>query len=203
MRAQTGLRRAARGRGMLRTVRRKHTKRLSDAELARRLEESGLIEQAVLDALVARGVDDGMLCEAIVESGLVGDWELSRWACRWFGRPFLPIEACTPTPAAAGGLDGARLIRRGLVPLWRSAGGLVVSMPGITSEEVLRELSEDAGCPVYAVIGSVRGNRRWLEENLAPAPLSESDPREEDSWGHLFDVSDAQARDAFGRGPRS
>ena len=67
MRAQTGLRRAARGRGMLRTLRRKHTKRLSDAELARRLEESGLIEQAVLDALVARGVDDGMLCEAIVE----------------------------------------------------------------------------------------------------------------------------------------
>ncbi len=179
-------------------MRRKHTKRLSDAELARRLEESGLIERGVLDALLARGVDDGLLCEAIVESGLVGDWELSRWACRWFGRPFLPLEACTPTPAATDGLDGASLIRQGLVPLWRSAGGLVVAMPGITSEEALQALSEDAGCPVYAVIGSVRGNRRWLEENLARAPLPEGDPREGDSWSLLFDVGDAQARDVFG-----
>ena len=184
-------------------MRRKHTKRLSDAELARRLEESGVIDQAVLDALLGRGIEDGMLCEAIVESGLVGDWELSRWACRWFSLPFLPVDACSPTPVATEGLDGARLIRRGLVPLWRSAGGLVVSMPGITSEGSLRELSEDAECPVYAVVGSVRGNRRWLEENLAPAPLSDPDPREDESWGRLFDVSDAQARDAFGRGRKS
>jgi len=179
-------------------VRRKHTKRLSDGELARRLEESGLIERGVLDALLGRGVDEGMLCEAIVESGLVGDWELSRWLSRWFDRPFLPLEACSPTPAAAEGLDGASLIRQGLVPLWRSAGGLVVAMPGITSEAALEGLSEDAGCPVYAVIGSVRGNRRWLEENLAPAPLAEGDPREGDSWARLFDVGDAEARDAFG-----
>jgi len=181
-------------------VRRKHTKRLSDAELARRLEEGGTIERGVLDALIGRGVEDGMLSEALVESGLVGDWELSRCVCRWFGRPFLPVDACSPTPAAVEGLDGARLIRRGLVPLWRSAGGLVVSMPGITSEGALRELSEEAQCPVYAVVGSVRGNRRWLEENLAPAPLSGADPREGEPWGRLFDVSDAQARDAFGRG---
>jgi hypothetical protein len=181
-------------------VRRKHTKRLSDAELARRLEESGLIERGVLDALLERVGDEGLLCEGIVESGLVGDWELSRWACRWFGRPFLPLELCTPTAAAAEGLDGAKLIRRGLVPLWRSAGGLVVAMPGITSEEALQALSQDAGCPVYAVVGSVRGNRRWLEENLAPAPLPDGDPREGDSWSLLFDVGDAQARDAFGRG---
>ncbi len=181
-------------------MRRKYTKRLSDAELARRLEEGGIIERGVLDALLARGVEEGMLCEAIVESGLVGDWELSRWACRWFGRPFLPLEACAPTQTAAEGLDGATLVRQGLVPLWRSAAGLVVAMPGISSEGALEALSEDAGCPVYAVIGSVRGNRRWLEENLARAPLREGDPREGDSWSRLFDVGDAQARDAFGGG---
>jgi hypothetical protein len=73
-------------------------------------------------------------------------------------------------------------------------------MPGITSEAALQALSEDADCPVYAVIGSVRGNRRWLEENLARAPLPERDPQKGDSWSLLFDVGDAQARDAFGRG---
>ena len=48
-------------------MRRKHTKRLSDAELARRLEEDGLIERGVLDALLEQVGDEGMLCEALHE----------------------------------------------------------------------------------------------------------------------------------------
>ena len=181
-------------------MRKKHTKKLSDTELAKRIGENGLVEVGALGALSDKLPDDGMLCEAIVESGLLGDWELSRWVSRWFGRPFLPLEACSPTAGALEGLDGAALIRRGLVPLWRGGGGLVVAMPGITSEDALKELSEDADCAVYAVIGSVRGNRRWLEENLARSPLPGGGAGKKDSWSLLFDVGDAQARDAFGRG---
>jgi len=182
---------------------RKHTKGLSDAELARLLSERGVIEKSALDALLERGVEDGMLCETIVGSGLLGDWELSRWACRWFGRPFLPLEVASPTAGAAEGLDGVALIRRGLVPLWRGAGELVVAMPGITSEAALEELSADAGSPIHAVVGSVRGNRRWLEENLARPPLPEGEGERGAARSLLFDVGDAQARDVFGRGPQA
>lgn len=179
-------------------LRRKHSKRLADTELARRLGESGLIEQGVLDALLERLADDGGLSEALVEAGLIGDWELGRWASRWFGRPFLPMEVCSPSPEAAEGLSAGALVRHGIVPLWRHAGGLVVAMPGITSEAALEALAEDAGCVVQAVVGSVRGNRRWLEEHLARAPLPENEQEEGDSWSLLFDVGDAQARNAFG-----
>lgn len=179
-------------------MRRKHTKRLTDAELARQLIKEELLERGVLEALSERLSEDGMLSEAIVESGLMGDWGLARRASLWFGRPFLPLEVCTPREDVVEGLDTAALVRRGLVPLWRNPGSLVVAMPCISSEEALGELSEDAGCPVLPVIGSVRGNRRWLEEHLARGPLPSDDPREESSWSLLFDVGDAQARTAFG-----
>lgn len=179
-------------------VRRKHTRRLADGELVRRLEASGLLEQSVLDALLDNCSEDGTLSEAIVESGLMGDWELGRWASRWFGRPFLPLESCSPDPEASEGLDVMTLIRHRLVPLWRYGGGLVVAMPGITSEAALRALAEDAGCAVHAVVGSVRGNRRWLEDHLPRAPLPEGEPEGGETWSLLFDVGDVRAREAFG-----
>ncbi len=179
-------------------MRRKHNRTLSDQALAAKLVENDLIDKAALDALLARCPDDGMLADAIVESGVMGDWELGRWASRFFARPFLPTEHCTPDPKAALGLEMGTLFRHRVVPLWRTGAGLVVAMPGTSSEAALKAIAEQAGCPVFAVVGSVRGNRRWLEESLPPAPLPGAETEEQDRWSLLFDVEDARARETFG-----
>ena len=188
---------AARG-GKGAHLRRKHNRRLSDKALAAKLAENDLIDQAALDALLGRCPEDGMLADAIVESGVMGDWELGRWASRFFARPFLPVELCAPNPKASLGLDMGALFRHRVVPLWRGPAGIVVSMPGTSSEAALDALAKQAGCPVYAVVGSVRGNRRWLEESLPPALLPGEDGKEEERWSLLFDVGDARARETFG-----
>ena len=90
------------------------------------------------------------------------------------------------------------LFRHRLVPLWRGPAGLVVAMPGTSSEAALEDLAKQAGCPVFAVVGSVRGNRRWLEESLPLAPLPGEGKEGEERWSLLFDVGDARAREAFG-----
>jgi len=179
-------------------MRRKHNRMLSDKALAAKLVENDLVDQAAIDALLERCAQDGMLADAIVESGVMGDWELGRWASRFFARPFLPIEVCSPASTAVAGLDVGALFRHRLVPLWRCSAGLVVAMPGTSSEAALEDLSKQAGCPVYAVVGSVRGNKRWLEENLPAAPLPGDDREAEERWSLLFDVGDARAREAFG-----
>ena len=180
------------------SLRRKHNRTLSDQALATKLVESDLIDKAALEALSARCPDDGMLADAIVESGVMGDWELGRWASRFFARPFLPIELCSPDPKATAGLEMGTLFRHRIVPLWRNAAGLVVAMPGTSSEAALATISKQAGCPVFAVVGSVRGNRRWLEESLPPAPLPADEKEEQERWSLLFDVGDARARETFG-----
>ena len=127
----------------------------------------------------------------------MGDWELGRWASRFFARPFLPLEVCSPSPDAIKGLDVTELVKQRLVPLWRCSAGLVVAMPGISSEAALSALSEDAGCPIYAVIGSVWGNRQWLEERLPQAPLPSGEEEGREQWSLLLGLGDAQAREIF------
>ncbi len=180
------------------SLRRKHNRPLSDKGLATKLVENDLIDQAALEALQGRCSEDGTLADAIVESGVMGDWELGRWASRFFARPFLPTEVCSPDPRASRGLEMGTLFRHRLVPLWRGPAGLVVAMPGTSSEAALEELAKQAGCPVFAVVGSVRGNRRWLEQSLPPAPLPGEEKDGEERWSLLFDVGDARAREAFG-----
>jgi hypothetical protein len=182
-------------------VRKKHNKRLSDTELARRIAEADLIEPAILDALLERDPEPGKLAEAIVEAGLLPDWELGRWASRWFDRPFLPLDLCVPDPEAAKGLSASTLIRTGNVPLWRYAEVLVIAMPGITSEDALVDLANEAECTITAVVGSIRGNRRWLTENLPKAALPsgttspDAATQDQQPWSLLLDACDIQARE--------
>ena len=69
-------------------------------------------------------------------------------------------------------------------------------MPGTPSEAALEEIATQAGGSVCVVVGSVRSNRRWLEESLPPAPLPGQGVKDEERWSLLFDVGDA--REAFG-----
>jgi len=177
----------------------KHTQRLGYQRLAEILMERGLVEpQAVRDALEMGQRGSLPFPEALVSASLVADWELSRVVCEVFGLPFLPIDIAEPDPAALEGLNESYLIEHGLVPLCRSGQVLTVAMPAVVPAEVLGVMAAECNLELSPVVGTVRTNRRWIEEHLSPeaalpseVDLADMDPEGGGEWGNLFDEADA------------
>ena len=168
--------------------------RLSDA-----LVDRGLCEaQALREALQLSGHGNPSFVEVIVNANLVGDWEVGKIAAEIYNLPFLPVEMCNPDPRALEGLDISYLSEHGLVPMGRFGSVLTVAMPGLVLAEVLGGIPVAEGeVTILPIVGSVRGNRRWIEQNLAPklraalptaaAGASLTNPE----WGNIFDAGEA------------
>lgn len=140
---------------------------LSESRLARSLVERGLVVGETIEQIFqACSVKGGLLTEALVEGGLMADWELSRIACEVFNLPFVPVDVHAPAEAAQEGLDPEFLKRWCLVPLVRNADLLTVAIPGAISPQTYDELLAMSGGELSIVIGSVQSNRHWLHDNL-------------------------------------
>ncbi|MBL8863623.1 MAG: hypothetical protein JNK02_16655 [Planctomycetes bacterium] len=170
--------------------------RLSEALINRGLCES----QALREALQLSGRGNPSFVEAIVNANLVGDWEVGKLVAEIYHLAFLPIDVCNPDPRALEGLDISYLAEHGLVPMGRFGTVLTVSMPGLVLAEVLAGIPVAEGeITVLPVVGSVQGNRRWIEQNITPklraalpiaaaqAGAAMSNPE----WGNIFDAGDA------------
>lgn len=161
--------------------------------------ERGLVEaQAVRDALEMGQRGSLPFPEALVSASLVADWELSRIVCEVFGLPFLPVDIASPDPKAMEGLSQGYLMEHGLVPLSRYGKVLTVAMPAVVPAEILSALSSGGDMMISPVVGTVRTNRRWIDDNLTPqAPLpaevdlSEMSAEGSGEWANLFDEADA------------
>ena len=130
----------------------------------------------------------GSFTEALVFSGHVADWDLSRMVCELYQLPFLPAEVLPPTEKALEGLDHEFLYQHALVPMGRFGQVLTVSMPGLVPAGILGMLAAQTDAVVLPVVGTVQTNRAWVDEHLAPeTPDLESDS----TWGNLFDDADA------------
>ena len=174
-----------------------NNQRLGYQRLAEVLVERGLVEaQAVQDAL-SMGAHGGLpFPEALVAANLVADWELSRVVCELHGLPFLTVDVVEPDAQARRGLDSGFLLEHCLVPLSRYGQVLTICMPAIVPAEVLGMMAAESDLLILPVVGTVRTNRRWLEDNLAPNAIAPSEGEEvgtEDSnWSSIFDDADAQ-----------
>ena len=187
----------------------KHTQRLGYQRLAEVLMERGLVEaQAVRDALEMGQRGSLPFPEALVSASLVADWELSRIVCEVFNLPFLPVEIADPDPSARTGLDENYLLEHGLVPLSRYGNVLTVAMPAVVPAEVLSAVSGEPGVVISPVVGTVRTNRRWIDEHLSPqsalpadVDLTEMSAGEDDGeWANIFDEGDAAVQLELGDG---
>ena len=175
----------------------KSRQRLEYGRLAEVLAERGLVDQRALqDALQFSARGGPPFPEALVTANLVADWELSLLVCDLYGLPFLTVEIADPEPKAAAGLDTTFLVEKGIVPLSRHGRVLTVLMPSLSTTEVLDSLSRKSDLVVLPIVGTVRTNRKWLEEkfraqaipmDLASASLEPGG----DAWGSLFDQADA------------
>ena len=141
---------------------------LSESRLARSLVERGLVLGDTIEQIFqACSASGGLLTEALVEEGLMTDWELSRIASEVFNLPFIPVEVHKPTEQALEGLDREFLKRWCIVPLVRNGDLLTVAIPAAISPQTYDELAAMSGGELAIVVGSVLSNRIWLRENLS------------------------------------
>lgn len=142
---------------------------LSESRLARSLVERNLITGEMVEQIFQQCSESGgLLTEALIEAGLITDWELSRVASEAFNLPFLPVDVHPPTERAVAGIDPAFLHRWCLVPITRNQDLLTVAIPAAISPQAFEELERISGAQLAIVIGSVLSNRQWLRENANP-----------------------------------
>jgi len=170
----------------------KYTQRLDDARLAEVLNERGMAEVDVLRELLQASQTGGQsLSEALVTSGTIGDWDLSRVVCEIFQLPFLPVEMVNPDESILEDIDMAFLSEHALVPISRFGQVLTVAMPGMVSADVLAMLSANTDMVVLPVVGTVESNRRWLEDHGAAAAGPAGKAGDGGGWSMMFDEADA------------
>lgn len=181
------------------------TQHLDYARLADHLVERSLVDATTMQSVMQQcGSSGDLLTEVLVKDNLISDWEVSRICAELFNLPFLPVEIYPPSTEAAGGLDPHYLRQYGLVPLDRFGNLLTVAMPGLVPSEVLNGLRGMGELVVLPVVGSVQGNRAWLEQNLQQAPAAVPAVEEsggdglmpdEESWASLFDEAEQAVQD--------
>jgi hypothetical protein len=168
----------------------KNNQRLSYHRLAEELAERELVEPEALNEILEQAARGGALLPmALIEGGLVSDWELSRVVCELYNLPFLTVEMAEPVPDAMEGLDPFFLFEAGIVPLSRHGKLLTVCMPAIVGAEVIQRLSSDSGLAVLPVVGTVQTNLHWLEQNVAAG--TEVPEAGDSAWSSIFDEADA------------
>ncbi len=149
-----------------------------------------MVDPTILRELLAQAqTQGGGFTEALVVTGHVSDWDLSRIVCEIFQLPFLPVSAIEPDPGASDGLDKDFLRQHALVPMGRYGQVLTISMPALVPADVLGMLAAESDLVVLPVVGSVQTNRAWVEERLAPKPVKGAKGKA--NWDEIFDDADA------------
>lgn len=183
----------------------KASQRLDYSNLAAALGQLNVVDPARLSLAVQTSQQSRMpLPELLVTEGTIGDWELSHVVCDVFGLPFLPVEIYPPNLKAMAGLDPEFLRLHRLIPLDRHGQILTVCMPGLVQADVLGTLAAEADVTVFAVVGTVESNNKWLAANLAKAieaPLPSGAPEGGGAWSSIFDAGDVAVMQGLGEPP--
>lgn len=172
----------------------KHKQRLDHELLAEALRDRGLVPPKTLEHVLAQCVQSGALfTEQLVRDGVVSDWELAQLCCEKFGLAFMPVDLYEPDRELLALFDATLLRQNALVPLDRFGNVLVVAMPCMVPSEVLDEIEARLSVRVMPVVGSVRANVRYLEENLKVSESLAKVAQEADDgdWTNVLDMGDA------------
>jgi len=175
----------------------KNNQRLEYGRLSEVLAERGLVEpQALREALQFSQQGNMPFPEALVSANLVQDWELSRVVCEVYNLPFLAIDQIDPDPRARAGIDPQFLLDNALIPIGRFGQVLTVCMPALVPAEVLGLLAAMTDLFIIPVVGTVRTNRRWLDNNVkvelpGAALPGEAGELQGADWSSVFDQGEA------------
>lgn len=164
----------------------KFTQRLDYSRLAEALTERDMVAIASIQELLNASNEGGQpFPEALVESNLIPDWDLSRVVCDVFHLPFLPIDQAKPDKELLSLFDKSFLQSTALVPVSRYGNVLTIAMPAIVQADTLALLSAETDLFLLPIVSTVTSNRKWLEEHCPVQAFGE-----DNSWGNLFDEGD-------------
>jgi hypothetical protein len=172
----------------------KNKQRLDHELLAEALRDRNLVPAKTLEHILAQCTQIGALfTEQLVRDGVVSDWELGLLCCEKFGLPFMPVDMYEPDRDLLKLFEPAMLRQNALVPLDRFGDLLVVAMPCMVPSEVLDEVEARLSVKVMAVVGSVRANVRYLEENLkvGESLAKVAEEADDGDWTNVLDMGDA------------
>ncbi|MDE0903842.1 MAG: hypothetical protein OSB42_04350 [Planctomycetota bacterium] len=171
-----------------------HSQRLGFSRLADHLADCGKVEPDVAQGLCEASRAGGQpLPQALVEEGLLSDWDLAREVCEVFHLAFVPVDVAKPDTELLSLFEPGFLLEHGLVPLARFGDLVTMIMPGIVEADTLGSLAALSDLTIQPVVGTVQGNKAWLAKHLTPK--NEGAPGE---WGSLFDEGDAAVKAALG-----
>ena len=169
-----------------------HSQRLDFGRLADHLADRGRVDADVMRGLLEVSSDGCQpFPQALVESGLLSDWDLAKSVCEAFQLAFVPVEAATPNPELLELFDEAVLREHGLVPLARFGAVVTMIMPGLVEADTLAALAAASKHTIQPVVGTVQGNEAWLAQHLTGSQVKPSE------WGSLFDQGDAAVNAAL------
>lgn len=206
----------------------KSTQKLDYTRLGDALAERKLVDRAAVEHILQQCLATGALMpDLLVREQLISDWDLCRVVSELYGLPFLPVSSYPPAEHVLSGIDPDYLRQYGLVPLDRFGKVLTILMPGMVPTDVLDGLAEALKVTILPAIGTVEGNRRWLEEHLPPpsmlglegiqaslpqaqlegaprrptrrAPGSSGEPETLADWAGIFDAGDEAVQDELRR----
>ncbi len=164
----------------------KFTQRLDYNRLAEALTERDMVTLASVQELLKASNEGGQpFPEALVESNLIPDWDLSRVVCDVFHLPFLPMDQAKPNKELIDLFDRSFLQSTALVPVSRYGNVLTIAMPAIVQADTLALLSAETDLFLLPIVSTVSSNRKWLQENCPVQSFGE-----DNSWGDLFDEGD-------------
>ena len=172
----------------------KFTQRLDYGRLAEALTERDMVALASIQELLKASNEGGQpFPEALVESNLIPDWDLSRLVCDVFHLPFLPLDQAKPDKDLLPLFNKAFLQASGLVPVSRYGNVLTIAMPAIVQADTLALLSAETDLFLLPIVSTVTSNRKWLEEHCPVQKFAE-----DNSWGNLFDEGDQAVQQTLG-----
>ncbi|MEZ5979620.1 MAG: hypothetical protein R3F34_15585 [Planctomycetota bacterium] len=172
----------------------KNKQRLGHESLVDALRARGLVQAKTLEHILHQCQQTGaLLTEQLVRDGIVSDWELAQLCSETFGLPFMPVDLYEPDRDLLALFEPEVLRQNALVPLERFGKILVVAMPCMVPSDVLESIQDRLDAKVMPVVGSVRANVRFLEENLAAVPSLTAVAEEVDAgdWSDVLDMGDA------------
>ena len=159
-----------------------------------------MIDGDTIQHILKQCTDSGVLLpELLVREDLISDWEVSRVCSELFHLPYLPVDCYPPADDARAGLDPEYLRANCLVPLDRFGELITVAMPGIVPTAILDGLCGNGISQISPVVGSIAGNRMWLDANIQTKEAKQTAKLEEfsaaisdseASWANIFDAGD-------------
>ena len=200
----------------------KGLEKLTSMRLAEVLTQKGAVPaEAITDALYIQDKHGESFVDVMVDAGHIAEWDLARVVVENFQLPFVLAGSYQLSEEARDRVPAVDLFEHLLVPMDVFDDVLTVSMPVLTTAEVLIGLEKKHGIEIFPYVGLISENKKvfqdgfagfkeWFKERQkekerlsaeakkkAQERVEEPEGKGEGDWGSLFDEADRSVQESI------